>query len=172
MHLQRIKQKTTPTFGFTLVEMLIVITIIGLLAGLLFPAIGSAIRSAKRAKARTEVMNLAAAFRAYYTEFGYWPTNLSETLPVTTNTFANSKGILFYDFSLRDVDMETTYYRDPWQRPYWFRVDHDYNNSIPSPFQGDGNIAAGVIVWSEGPDGANYTMKRSALANRYVITSW
>lgn len=160
-------------WAFTLVEMIVVIAIIGMLVGLLFPAISGAIRTARKARAKTEVYNLASAFRAYYTEFGYWPTNVMDSLEVTTNTFANSRNIVFYDFSLKDVEFTTARYLDPWRHPYWFRVDHDYNNSIQSPFQGDGNIAAGAIVWSMGPDeGASLSYKKSDPANRNVITSW
>jgi len=160
--------------AFTLIEMIVVIAIIAMLVGLLFPAIGQAIRVARRARAKTEVTNLHTAFRAYYAEFGRWPTNLMDSIQITTNTFANSRGITFYDYSLKDVDLLTGYYQDPWRRSYWFRVDHDYNNVIASPFQGDGNVTAGVLVWSFGPDGDNISLskRKSDPENRYVVTSW
>lgn len=159
--------------GFTLVEMLVVISIIALLAGLLFPAVGSAIRTAKRTRARNEVQGLVAAFQAYYTEFGYWPTNTTESLQVTTNTFQNARGVIFYDFALKDVDMLSGFYQDPWKHSYWFRVDHDYNRSIPNPFTGDGNIGAGVVVWSMGPDEtAALNRKKGDPCNRNVVTTW
>jgi len=166
------KKHSQKQAAFTLVEMLVVIVIIGMLAGLLFPAVGAAIRTAKRTKAKTEVTNLVIAFGAYYTEFGYWPTNQEASFQICTNTFANSKGILFYDFTLKDVDLKTGFYQDPWKHAYWFRVDSTYNNSIPSPFA-DAAQPAGVLVWSMGPDeAANLSKKKTDAVNRYVITSW
>jgi prepilin-type N-terminal cleavage/methylation domain-containing protein len=158
--------------AFTLVEMLVVISVIALLVGLLFPAIGSAIRNAKRTKAKAEVTHLVTAFKAYYTEFGVWPTNLVQSIQMSTGTLVNARGIAFYDFSPNDVDMSTGFYLDPWRRPYWYRVDHDYNNSIASPFSGDGNVGQGVLIWSEGPGKANFSARKSDLSNREVVTSW
>lgn len=47
--------------GFTLVELLVVITIIGILMGLLIPAVNAARESARRAQCNTQIKNLALA---------------------------------------------------------------------------------------------------------------
>jgi prepilin-type N-terminal cleavage/methylation domain-containing protein len=67
------KQKDSRSNGFTLLELLTVIAIIGVLAGLLFPAIKNALLRAEVAKAQQAVNGLATAFKAYYTEYGKWP---------------------------------------------------------------------------------------------------
>ncbi|MBI2497845.1 MAG: type II secretion system protein [Opitutae bacterium] len=59
--------------GFTLLELLSVIAIIGLLAALLFPGVGAARRSANRAKTRVQFAQWAAALESFRTEYGCYP---------------------------------------------------------------------------------------------------
>jgi prepilin-type N-terminal cleavage/methylation domain-containing protein len=141
--------------GFTLIELLTVIAIIAILVGLLFPAIRTAISKAERAKAQTTVVGLASSFRAFYTEYGRWPSGGSQTgSSVTTNLFSSANGnvrnITFFDFNGRDLSGAEL--KDPWGQTYQVAFDTDYNDSIPNPF-GGAAISAGVIVWSGGADG-------------------
>jgi len=65
--------------AFTLIELLTVITIIAILMGLLFPAIGIAKDQARKAEARSAVMGITTAVKAYYTEYGKYPLGLAVT---------------------------------------------------------------------------------------------
>ena len=59
--------------GFTLVETLVVISIVGLLAGLVTVAVPRAMEAGKKAKAKGELTAIVAAVKAYKQEYGRWP---------------------------------------------------------------------------------------------------
>ncbi|MCC7418713.1 MAG: prepilin-type N-terminal cleavage/methylation domain-containing protein [Planctomycetaceae bacterium] len=61
------------TGGFTLLELLIAITIIGIMAGLLIPAIQSARQTARIAQCRADIADLAKALEAFKTKYGEYP---------------------------------------------------------------------------------------------------
>jgi prepilin-type N-terminal cleavage/methylation domain-containing protein len=68
----------TPSTGatrraFTLVELLVAITIIGILMGIAIPAITAALRTARESSVRTEVETLSQAIEAYKLKYGDYP---------------------------------------------------------------------------------------------------
>ena len=68
--------------GFTLMELLIVIAVLGILAAVLVPRMGSFLSSGQAAAANTEVANVETAALAFYADASVWPTN--------TNTAVNA----------------------------------------------------------------------------------
>jgi prepilin-type N-terminal cleavage/methylation domain-containing protein len=64
--------------GFTLVEMLVVIAIIGVLAALLLPAVMYALVRAKNAAVAIEVNQLASAIESYKQDKGDYPPNFRD----------------------------------------------------------------------------------------------
>ena len=68
--------------GFSLVELLVVISIVGLLAGLSAVGIPKAMDAAKKTKAKGDLTAIVSAVKAYKQEYGVWPA----IEPITTST--------------------------------------------------------------------------------------
>ncbi len=84
--MKNIRSQTTRTAdGFTLVELLTVIVIIGILAGIAIPAITGALRTAKEAAIRTEIDVMSQAMEAYKLEHGDYPPDFSDWDAVETH---------------------------------------------------------------------------------------
>jgi len=128
--------------AFTLVELLVVISIIGMLAGLMSVAIPKAMESGRKAKAKGELTAIVAAVKAYKQEYGRWPgTNttsdttfkgsdsesLLAALSGTNNTLVqNPKSVRFLEGASPDGVMI-----DPWKKnQYLILIDTDESNSL------------------------------------------
>src|SRR5438105_2239358 len=61
-------RQTAPRRGFTMIELLAVVGLIGLLMGLLFPVVGMIRESSRRAQARMLITDLHMAVRVYADE--------------------------------------------------------------------------------------------------------
>jgi len=73
-HVSRFMPRASRTArAFTLIELLIVIAIIALLAALTFPAVRGARISVMRARARSEMTQIASAIERYKDKLGYYP---------------------------------------------------------------------------------------------------
>ncbi|MBX6316742.1 MAG: prepilin-type N-terminal cleavage/methylation domain-containing protein, partial [Isosphaeraceae bacterium] len=69
--------------GFTLIEMMVVIVIIGILVALLVPVVIGAVRTARNAQVSAEIVNMAQALNAFKDKYGDFPPSriiLSESL--------------------------------------------------------------------------------------------
>jgi len=80
--------------GFTLIELMVVIVILGILAGLIVPRIMGRPEEAKQIKAKLTIEILETSLRLYKLDNGAYPTTeqglISLTTPPETGNIANS----------------------------------------------------------------------------------
>jgi general secretion pathway protein G len=129
--------------GFTLVELLVVLAILGLLAGLVGPQVMNFLGSSKTKTAKLQIDNLAATLDMYRLEVGRYPTQ-SEGLQALVERPANVQN--WNGPYLRKGDVP----KDPW--------GFDYNYRFPGE-QGPFDIWSLGADNREGGDGENADLR-------------
>ena len=74
--LARVVKLVRDSRGFTLIEMIVVVIILGLLAGLVAPKLFGRVGQSKQVAARTQIELLGAALDQYSLDMGSYPTSL------------------------------------------------------------------------------------------------
>ena len=95
--------------GFTLVELLIVIVIIGLLGSLVAPQMFSKIGSSKQSTAKAQMQMFETALDTYYLDVGNYPPSLQE---LRSSSAAGWDG----PYLKKEIPL------DPWNNPYQIQV--------------------------------------------------
>ena len=168
--------------GFTLVELLVVISIIGMLAGLMSVAIPKAMEAGRKAKVKGELTAIVAAVKAYKQEYGRFPSSatasddehlyasyctsqskfstqpfgptkdLVEILSGNNLNGLNPKQVRFLEATGASSTFE---WPDPWGKEYCVMFDTNEDGGVE--YWGDGNwehpnIKLSVIAVSAGPN--------------------
>ena len=105
--------------GFTLVEMLVVITIIGLIMALVGPRVLNYLGESKVKAARIQIESFSAALDLFDLDNGRYPTS-AEGLPALVQRPGNSAS--WNGPYLKTGSVPT----DPWGRPYLYRSPGDH----------------------------------------------
>jgi len=80
--------------GFTLIEMLVVVAIIGMLGSLIFGGLISSSRAkARDAKRIADIANMQSVFELYYTKFAFYPEPQSDWAAFTQVLVSPETGI-------------------------------------------------------------------------------
>jgi len=171
-------RNTGPTSAFTLVELLVVVSIIGLLVGLLAAGIPRAMDAGMKAKAKGEATAIVAAVKAYKQEYGRFPGDVTQsnvtfssnstatvqnlikvlngdsTTSLDNSQAANPKGVRFLEGSKGG----TSGLPDPWGNQYIVIVDTGETGGITYTNAGTAvNLRVSVLAVSYGSDGTKDT---------------
>lgn len=116
--------------GFTLVELLVVLAILGLLAGLVGPQVMKFLGTSKTKTAALQIQDLSATLDLYRLETGRYPTNEEglEALVTKPGNAANWNGPYLKKGGVP---------KDPWGNEYQYRYPGEHG---------------GVDIWTLGAD--------------------
>lgn len=141
--------RKTSRGGFTLVEIMVVVIVLGLLAGLVAPQIMGRVSEAKSATAKAQVELIATALDSYRLDNGSYPTTQQgldalRRPPEGGTRAANWRG----PYLRKEVPL------DPWDRAYVYRSpgEHDTWGYDLSSLGADGQAGgsgedADVVSW-------------------------
>lgn len=170
--------------GFSLVELLVVVSIIGLLVGLSATVIPRALEAGDKAKAKGDLMAIVAAVKAYKQEYGRFPSTAGTTddehvyasyatsqIKFSTKPYGRSSDLIAILCGedknqlnpkkirfLETAKMDSQYvWKDPWGQEYCVMFDTNDDGGVE--YWGDGNwehpnIKQSVIAVSAGPNKA------------------
>ena len=116
-------RKSKAGSGFTLMELLVVITVIAILVGLLLPALFTARERARVSKARGEIMAIQQAWLGYWQTYGELPLYNEMTKEAVEVLGGNNPSrIAFMELDNRHW-LEG--FRDPWGHLYKMNLSRD-----------------------------------------------
>lgn len=96
--------------GFTLVEVLVVVAIIGILGAIAYPLYNTQIEKSRRSDARGALLEIAQAEERFFTMNGVYTNNLT-LLPIDAALQAGDSEAGFYDIALAFVGGDTATFR-------------------------------------------------------------
>lgn len=161
------------TAGFTLIEILVVIAIVGILASILVPAAGKAFQAAKKRRAVTEMNSIKVAAMEFYRDHHYmpWPGVVIQTRKIFIGedmwTAGDSDQEEVMRFLTGENPMKKVYlqipeksrpsqasmvFNDPWDQPYRIGLDRNLDGAVlPDATSGGGDyVKERVLVYSLG----------------------
>ena len=108
------KRKRLSQSGFTLIELMIVLFILGLLTALVAPRLMGRVGKAKQKTAQTQIHMLATALELFYLDIGRYPTE-EEGLKALSQNPGNLSG-----WGGPYLDKEVP--KDPWGSDYIYKI--------------------------------------------------
>lgn len=126
MHMPHIhfahKRSMANQSGFTLLEMLVVLVIIGLLAGLVGPKLFSKVDTSKVQTAKAQIKMLKGTLETFRLDMGRFPTT-EEGLAILNNPPTDPQLKAKWHGPYLDEDLPP----DPWGNPYQYSIPGSHN---------------------------------------------
>lgn len=126
------KIKTSRRSGFTLIEILLVVVIIGILVGVAIPRLGGRVRQAEISRAKADIQNIGIALRLYELDNGEYPGALQGLI---TNPGARNWNGPYLDSGLP---------KDPWGQDYTYartQTGYSLKSAGPPGTEGDSGLS-------------------------------
>jgi general secretion pathway protein G len=125
--------------GFTLIEMLVVITIIGLIMALVAPRVLNYLAESKVKAAKIQIASLGSALDLYYLDVGHYPTS-SEGLTALVQRPGN---MTTWNGPYLKGDLVP---EDPWGHPYNYRAPGEHGPYDITSYGADGTESGSDIT--------------------------
>lgn len=107
--------------GFTLLELLVVLAIMGLLAAIVAPQVLKYLGSSRTQTAKVQIQNVAAALELYRLDVGRYPTS-EEGLNALVTAPSSASGWN------GPYLQKASALKDPWDQPYLYRVPGQHSD--------------------------------------------
>ena len=169
---------------FTLLELLLVISIIALLSGMLLGAIAAVKRHAMQVETKSKITELMLAINSYHTAYHTLPMAgaIASDRTLSPSEYDTLLRCLMADPSrpdlnprkLRFLNYPETTCRDAWAQEFSIAMDFDYDGQVADgAIHGylTGDLATNIAIWSKGRDRSDDPLD-SADNNTDNVTSW
>jgi general secretion pathway protein G len=112
----RVAARKARITGFTLLELLVVVVIIGLLAGFVAPRYFDQVGKSKTKVAKAQIDSLEKALDQYRLDVGRYPSTESGLAALVTKPSTEAEA------KWQGPYLKKTLPNDPWERPYLYRA--------------------------------------------------
>ena len=120
---ETLRASRLPSLGFTLVEMLVVVGMLGVLMAVSFSGVGQARKQAKIAKANSETRELINAWLAYEAAHDDWPVEITgDEIIADQGALGELLGENEEQAVYLNANLTGGVFLDPWGNPYRLRL--------------------------------------------------